>query len=111
MRTYNQLAQNLKAYQMSRGLTLVALSNELDMPLSTLKSVMKGGNTTLETVIHISKKLNCSLDMLIYDSTMPDNLFILHHMQRAGGWFSGLNDEAKEAIVRQILKVWEVMKK
>ncbi len=111
MKTYNYLSQNLKAYQSLHKLSLADFSKMLDVPQSTLKAILKDGNTTLETVIRISRKLNCSLDMLIYDKDMPDKLFILHHMEQAGMWFTGLNDEAKEAIAHQVMKVWEVMGK
>lgn len=111
METYNYLSQNLKAYQSLHKLSLSEFSKMLDVPKSTLKAILKDGNTTLETVIRISQNLNCSLDMLIYDKSMPDKLFILHHIEQAVDWFTGLNTEAKEAIAHQIIKIWEVMGK
>lgn len=111
METYNYLSQNLKAYQALHKLSLAEFSTILDVPQSTLKAILKDGNTTLETVIRISQNMNCSLDMLIYDKSMPDKLFILHHMEQAGTWFSGLNAKAKDAIAHQIMKLWEAMGK
>lgn len=109
MGTQNYLSQNLKAYQKLRNLSLVEFSKELDVPQSTLNAILKEGNTTLETIIRISRNLNCSLDMLVYDRKMPDKLFILYHMEQSGAWYSGLSAETKAAIAHQVAKLWEVM--
>jgi len=111
METNNYLSQNLKAYQELQKLSLVDFSKELDIPLSTLKAILKDGNTTLETLLRISRKLDCSLDMLVYDKDMPAKSFILQHMERAGGWFAAMEPERQDKIARHMSKIWEAMEK
>ena len=62
----NKLSENLKAYQKKRGCSLTEFSRELDISKSTLQSVMKCGNTTLDTLLRLEKALNTSLDDLVH---------------------------------------------
>lgn len=111
MEPHNYLSQNLRAYQKLKKLSLAEFSRELDIPQSTLKSILKDGNTTLETVIRISRRLDSSLDLLVYDRNMPDKLFILHHMEQSGAWFAANPPEAKETMACHMARIWEVMGK
>ena len=57
MEKCNNLSKNLKAYQNIRSLSLMEFSKELDIPMSTLKAILKDGNTTLATAIRGSLTL------------------------------------------------------
>ena len=58
------LGINLRNLRKARGLSMMELSSELDIPKSTLQSIMDGGQTTLYTAMHISRKLRIPLDTL-----------------------------------------------
>ena len=109
MKEYNRLAQNLRSYKAAKNLTTKQLSSELDIPEATLRNVMKDGNTTLDTVIRISKGLDISLDMLINDADLPDKLIVLKQIQRAGSWLAELPSEKSDKIASLIAEIWEVM--
>ena len=109
MKEYNHLSRNLRSYKAAKNLTTKQLSSELDIPEATLRNVMKDGNTTLDTVIRISKGLDISLDMLINDADLPDKLIVLKQIQRAGSWLAELPPEKSDKIAALIAEIWEVM--
>ena len=74
MESCNCLSKNLKAYQKLRTCSLTEFSRELDVSKSTLQSVMKEGNTTLDTLLRIQKALGISLDALVYGQDTEQRL-------------------------------------
>ena len=111
MEKCNNLSKNLKAYQNIRNLSLMEFSKELDIPMSTLKAILKDGNTTLATAIRISNSLDIGLDMLIYDKHFPEKLFILHYIDNCNNWYSSFPDEKKDQISGLLEEFWEVIDK
>lgn len=111
MEDTNLLAQNLKHYQQLRGLTMSEFARELDISKSTLRSILKHGNTTIDTATRISRSLNISLDTLISDETFPEKIFILNHMQKALAWFARLPDEKQAEVSSLLAQIWEVLAK
>ncbi len=109
MEEYNHLARNLRSYKTTKDLTMKELSNELDIPEATLRNVIKEGNTTLDTVIRISKGLGISLDMLVSDADLPNKLIVLKQIKRAGCWLSELPPEKSDKIASLIAEIWEVI--
>ncbi len=109
MEKYNNLSENLKAYQDVYNLSLMEFSKELDIPKSTLRSILKEGNTTLETSIHISHQLNISLDLLVFNRRLPDKLFILYCINRYNDWVFAIPADKTERIVSLMEKLWEVL--
>jgi len=65
----NHLAANLKAYKRERSMTMLECSESLGIPKSTLQTVMKDGNVTLDTLLRISNALGKSLDELVFGLT------------------------------------------
>lgn len=111
MKQKNLLSKNLRTYQKMRKLTLTEFSQELDLPKSTLRAVLKEGNTTLDTAIRISEGMNTGLDLLVCDEQFSDKLFVMNHMEKSGAWFSSFPEEKKSEIAALLAKVWEVMGK
>lgn len=82
---------------------------ELDIPLSTLRTVLKEGNTTLHTAIQISRRLGISLDMLTNDRDFPDKLFFMEQMQRTASWFTELPAEKKDVFAKLVTDMWTMV--
>lgn len=97
MNEQNYLAENLKCYKKLRKMTMKEFADELDIPLSTLRTILKEGNTTLHTAIQISRRLDVSLDALINDQELPDKLFFMDQMQKSASWFAELPIKKKDA--------------
>ena len=67
MEPNNNLSKNLKAYQHSLGMSQKQFAAHLNVPRSTIQSVMANdGNTTVDTLIRISVSLPFSLDDLLF---------------------------------------------
>lgn len=109
MEKHNYLAQNLNNYKSIRNISAKQLAKELDIPQSTLSSILKDGNTTLDTVLRISEKIGIGLDSLVSDSKLPDKLIILNQLQRAGEWLEVFPPDKREEIAELIAKIWDVM--
>lgn len=109
MNANNHLAQNLKNYKDLMQLTTGKLALELDIPKATLKNIMNEGNTTLHTVVHISRNLNVSLDMLVNDADFADKIFIMDHMQKVGRWFSELPMKKQTEFAKLMAEIWRVL--
>ena len=84
----NHLASNLKAFQRARHITQAEFARELDVPKSTLQTVMDSGNTTLETLINISESLNVSLDELVFGAEMSNRERLVEALLRSISWFT-----------------------
>lgn len=109
MKEQNYMAKNLRSYKELRKMTMKEFAAELDIPLSTLRTVLKEGNTTLHTAIKISRKLGISLDMLTNDQDFPNKLFFMDHMQRTASWFALLPVEKKEVFANLMTDMWTMI--
>ena len=109
MKRTNLLSANLRMYRKMKNLTLTEFSQEIDIPKSTLRAVLKDGNTTLDTAMRISAGMKAPLDRLVYDEQFSDRLFILEHMEKSGSWLASFPEEKREKIAKLLAKVWEVM--
>ena len=67
MEPSNNLSKNLKAYQNALGMSQKEFAAHLNVPRSTIQSVMSNnGNTTVDTLIRLSVSLPFSLDDLVF---------------------------------------------
>lgn len=105
----NHLAESLRYYKELRKLTMKDFAAQLDIPLSTLRTILKHGNTTLHTAIKISRKLGVSLDILVNDHNLPDKLFFMEQMQRSASWFANLPADKKDAFAGIMTDMWNMI--
>lgn len=101
--------KNLKACQKSQGVSLMEFAEELGVPKSTLRAILKDGNTTFDTAIRIAVNMGMGLDRLVYDKRFSDKQFILKHMEQAGTWFTSLPEETRGKIAELIVEIWKLM--
>ena len=66
MEKSNNLSRKLKEMQAEKGKSQAEFSRELGIAQSTIQSIMKEGNTTLDTLIRISIATESSLDELVF---------------------------------------------
>ena len=109
MKEQNHLAENLRNYMEMRKISMKEFADELDMPISTLRAVLKEGNTTLHTAMHISQRLGISIDMLISDQNLSEKLFIMNHMQKLIKWFGELSSEKQERVAALMAEIWTAL--
>lgn len=111
MEKENFLSENLKACQRSRGMSLMEFAEELDVPKSTLRAILKDGNTTLETAIRIAVNMGIGLDRLVHDRQFSEKQLILVHLEWVGDWFMSLPKETRGKIARLIAEIWTLIGK
>ena len=96
MEKKSRLAENLKRYQLHNNKTLTEFSEELTIPKSTLQSLMKDGNTTLDTLIRIQTALGITLDELVYGEEWIFRKELEEQMYNNVSWLVDLSAEARE---------------
>lgn len=109
MEKENFLSKNLKACQKSQGMSLMEFAEELGVPKSTLRAILKDGNTTLDTAIRIAVSMGMGLDRLVHDKQFSDKQFILNHLERAGAWFTSLPEDTRGKIAELVAEIWKLM--
>lgn len=68
MNKCSYFGRNLSEIRKARKLSVSELSSELDIPKSTLQSILNDGSTTLYTAIQISNRLDIPLSSLTNES-------------------------------------------
>ena len=63
-----KLSDTLRTFRALRGESLAEFSSEVGIPKSTVQSIIKTGNASLDTLIRISDRLGVSLDILVFGS-------------------------------------------
>ena len=71
---------------------------------------MLGGNTTLETLIHLADALDMTLDELVFDADIPEKAGVLRWVLTGVGWYAAQPGEKREKLCYhfgEILKLLE----
>lgn len=105
----NYLSQNLRSYKSIPNISVRKLARQLGIPASTLRNIMKDGNTTLDTAIRISENLNIGLEMLFRDANLPHKLVALYQIQRATHWLNNFSYEKHNALQSLLSEIWAAM--
>lgn len=93
---YNNLSDNLRAYQNKRKNTLSEFSKELGIAKSTLQSVMMDGNTTVDTLIRIASALKVTLDELVFGNAGPKETDRVQCLLNEMKWYIDMPTEKQE---------------
>ena len=105
----NNLSNNLKAFQRARHITQAEFARELDVPKSTLQTVMLNGNTTLDTLISLADKLNVSLDELVFGDGRTDRERLIKAMLDSGGWFEGQTPDRQDSLCYHVNGLLDIL--
>ncbi len=93
---------NLRALKEERKLSLTEFSNALDIPRTTLQSVLETGQTTLDTACRISEALKIPLSVLTDERFPMENVPVLHGFLTIFGWYCGLPQEKKQHVANHL---------
>lgn len=106
MDRHRNFAKNLDEIRCMKQLTVSEFAKELGIPKSTLRSILKDGQTTLNTALRISEALNTPLDSLTQDNFDKINLAnnLLHSLQ----WYESQDDTYKGRVAFHINKILEL---
>lgn len=121
----NYLARNLESYRVLNNFSMRQFATILDMPISTLRTIMKEGNTTMDTALHISNQLNISLDVLVgsekpefglpeypaEQTTTHTTALCRSRIENAGCLLNGFPSEKRKEIADLIAEIWNVIDK
>lgn len=105
----HNFAANLSAIREVRSLTLSEFSKELHVPKSTLQAILKDGNTSLHTALHIADYLGVSLDTLT-ERPVPDAYTdMLPAMLKCLSTFVRLPQEKQSEVVYHVHSILEIL--
>ena len=108
MERKNNLSNNLRAYQELRKKNSEEFSQELNIPKSTLRSIIASGNTTLYTAIHIANALEITLDELVYGEVPPGIRSQMRWLLHKAQWYAKLPFEKQDRVLyhmNELLKI------
>ena len=109
MKRTNNLSNNLRAFQKARHVTQTEFAQKLDVPKSTLQSVMLDGNTTLDTLIHLADALNVTLDELVFKSDLPERDRVLEALLVSAEWYANQSPERQRRLRYHIGGIMELL--
>lgn len=104
-------AKALEELRRVKDISLSEFAEELDIPKSTLKDVLRDGNTSLHTALHIAEQLDVPLSTLTGEPSFMENLNQLTALLRYFEWFSRLSREDQKTVAEHIYAIMEVLKK
>jgi len=107
----NHLSENLKAYQKMKGCTQAELSAELGVPVSTLQTLLTGGNTTLDTLLHLSEAMDASLDELVLCHRGIEVYERLRQLMEEFTWYSEMTEERQEIVWYHVSELLRILKR
>lgn len=102
-------AENLRNLRTALNLSYAEFSQELDVPKTTLQSIMEDGQTTLHTAMHISGKLDIPLDTLTNGRLSPQQIRRLDGFMSHLGWYDRLPEEKQKAVRHHIFSLLQLM--
>ena len=102
---------NLRTIQKESNLSLAQFSQKLRIPKATMQSVMKEGNTSLDTACRISNALEMPLSALTSSTFRPETAHVLHRLLDVFSWYSTLSAEQQKIVQAAIHTILEVLKK
>lgn len=102
---------NLRTIQKESNLSLAQFSRRLSIPKATMQSVMKEGNTSLDTACRISNALDMPLSALTSSTFGHETAHVLHRLLDVFSWYSSLSPQKQETVQVAINMILEVLKK
>ncbi len=77
---------------------------------STLQDILKDGNTSLHTALHIAEQLNIPLSALTGEVIPRENLTALSALLQSFGWLNSLTEEDQKVVADHI-RAMEILQK
>ena len=87
MNNPNHFRENLQVIKEESGLSLTKFSERLEMPRSTIQSVMDDGHTSLDTACRIANALQLPLSILTGGALPQDRADVLHDTLVVLEWY------------------------
>ena len=110
MKRINNLSSNLINYRNKRGLSNCKFAEEIDIPESTLRSILdRNGNTSLHTLLHLSEKMDIGLDELVVGKSIPGHMLILDLIERSTILITALTPEQKAEVAKLAKAMCDVL--
>lgn len=104
-------AKNLEMIRKINHASIAEFSEELDIPKSTLQDILKDGNTSLHTALHIARQLKVPLSTLTGEVIPGENLTALSALLQSFGWFDSLSREDQKVVAKHIRAIMEILQK
>ncbi len=100
-------ARSLKQIQRKKDLSLTGFADQLQIAKSTLQSILKYGQTTLETACNISNRLQVPLSLLVDDAYPQQEFAFVAELLRGLDWYNNLSAAPQERIILLVTQLLE----
>lgn len=109
MDSCRNFANNLMSIKEMRSISLAEFSKELAIPKSTLQDVLKGGDTSLHTALHIANHLGVPLSSLTNEPFRDNCTDIIPAIMKCFDSFAHLSSEKQREVVSHILSILDAI--
>ena len=103
------LSNCLRAMYESREGSLQEFAYELNIPRSTLQSILAEGNTTMETLMRICESTEIPPELLLADDTMPGKISVARWLLRGLNRFDSMTAPKQQVLADHINGILEVV--
>ena len=103
-------AENLEAVRKIKNVSMAEFSEELNIPKSTLRDVLKDGNASLHTALHIAGQLDIPLSALTGEAIPAKELDPLRTLLTCFQWFASLDGERQAAVAAHFRAFLEALR-
>ena len=103
--------ENLNALKKARQCSLTEFSEALNLPTSTLQSILGSGQTSLDTACRISDAVGIPLSVPARDSFPAERFEVLHGFLVQLGWFAELGSTDQRVVADAFSVTLEVLEK
>ena len=103
------LSNCLRAMYEAREGSLQEFADELNIPRSTLQSILAEGNTTMETLMRISESTEIPPELLLTDETMPGKIGVARWLLRGLTRFDSMAAPKQQVLAHHINGILEVV--
>lgn len=111
MDSCQNFANNLNTIRRFKNYSLKEFAQRLDIPKSTLQSILEDGNTSLNTALYIAERLEVPLSTLTGEIIPAELLDSILALMKCLSKFADLPGEAQDEIIFNIRGIVEVLKK
>lgn len=109
MDKHENFRKNIRTILQAEHLSITELSQKTGVPRSTIQSVLRDGQTTLNTALRLADGLGIPISVLIDSSPDTDQLQLLHGLFSLLGWFNRLSYRDQQTILEHMRPILEVL--
>ncbi len=110
MDKHENFKKNIRMILQAEHLSIAELSRKTGVPRTTIQSVLRDGQTTLNTALRIADGLGIPFSVLTDSTPEAEQRQLLHELFSLFGWFNQLSSSDQQIILEHMRPILEVLR-